>query len=119
MIFGSPDGTPGLDLQPAVVPTGRALPVDTTTGLTVSLSREPFLDWFTITLSNGHTEELEADETREWFRARGANMDLVEKALDHTWNFCHCQITIAKPRRVPLSDPSIQPDIGDLTDTGS
>lgn len=53
----------------------------------VKIAREPFGDYFTLTLPNGHTEELEPDDARAWFKEHGAEMDAVEKALDRTWNF--------------------------------
>lgn len=54
---------------------------------TVQIRREPFSDFFLLTLSNGHSEELEVEDTREWFRKHGADMDRIEVALDHAWNF--------------------------------
>lgn len=61
---------------------------------TVKLDREPFLPFVTLTVDNGSTEELEAEEARAWFRARGADMDQVEKCLDHVWNFYHAVFVI-------------------------
>ena len=61
----------------------------------VSVTREPFSDYFNITLATGHSEELETEETKQWFKDHGANMDVVDKALDHCWNFGSCEINIA------------------------
>lgn len=61
--------------------------------LHVVLTREPFIEFFTITLDNGHTEELDPEECRTWFKERGANMDKLEKVLDHCWNFYYAEVT--------------------------
>lgn len=59
--------------------------------LTVRLTREPFSPFVSLSViagdGAGSTEDLEADEARQWFRERGANMIMVEKALDDVWNF--------------------------------
>ena len=67
-------------------------------GLHVLITREPFSDFFVITLDNGHSEELEVEDTRKWFKDRGADMDKMEKALDQTWNFQRCEVIIDNPR---------------------
>lgn len=110
MISGKPQGDAELDLQPAVV---EKTPIIGPTPLEVDVIREMSLDWFTIQLPNGHSEELDPDDTRRWFRERGANMVLVERALDHAWNFGTVRITIANPRRPVIADQSVRPDIGD------
>lgn len=71
---------------------------------TIKIEREPWSDYFTITSPNGHSEELEVEETREWFRTRGANMDKLETVLDHVWNFRRAEVTI-KNFRAP-QEPS-------------
>jgi hypothetical protein len=70
--------------------------------LHVIIKHEIFSDFFTLVQSNGHTEELEPDEAREWFKIRGAKMDAVEKALDHAWNFKRAEFYIQTPK-----EPSI------------
>lgn len=62
--------------------------------LRVVVTREPWSDFFLLTLPNGHTEELETDPCKTWFKERGANMDAVDKALDHCWNFSYVEIVI-------------------------
>jgi hypothetical protein len=77
--------------------------------ITVNLRREPYCDWFIFQIDDGSSEELDPDDAREWFKQRGANMDVVEKALDYCWNFYKATITIKsprKPRRSPL-EPTI------------
>ncbi len=69
--------------------------------LHVVITREPFIEYFVITLDNGHTEELEPEECRAWFKERGANMDIVEKALDHCWNFYRSEVNIRNPKEPP------------------
>jgi len=54
--------------------------------VTIFITREPFVDFFILHIPKPdgtvHTEELEPDETVEWFRQRGGDMVLVEKTLD-------------------------------------
>lgn len=70
--------------------------------LHVLVTREMFSDYFVLTLDNGYTEELEPDDVRAWFKARGANMDVVEKCLDHAWNFMRAEININNPKEPSL-----------------
>jgi hypothetical protein len=79
--------------------------------LHVSIFREMFADFFELTLDNGHTEELEPDDTREWFRLRGASMDAVEKALDHAWNFRKAEFYIQTPREPLVNRPQYAPKL--------
>jgi len=79
--------------------------------LLVKVTRQPFEEWFKLDLPGGHTEELDPEETREFFRVRGADMDMVEKALDHCWNLYHVNIEIMKPKSVVLTDPRTEPNI--------
>lgn len=59
---------------------------------------EIYSDFFKIVQDNGHSEELEPEEARKWFQERGANMDAVEKALDHAWNFRRAEFYIQNPK---------------------
>jgi hypothetical protein len=68
----------------------------------VVITREPFGDFFMLTLDNGHTEELGVEDTRLWFKERGAEMDKIEKVLDHCWNFYRSEVIIHKPKSPPL-----------------
>lgn len=77
----------------------------------VKIRREPFLPWFTLELDNGYSEELEADEARSWFKLRGANMDVVEKALDHSWNFYNAEIWISNYREPEILNKNVAPQI--------
>lgn len=80
--------------------------------LHVTILRPPFTgDFFTLVLDNGQSEELEVEETREWFRVRGANMDVVEKALDEAWNFAESGITIKNPKVPRVLHSAIQPKL--------
>jgi hypothetical protein len=83
--------------------------------LTVFVTREAFVDFFILHIpkSDGsvHTEELDPDETVEWFRERGADMILVEKALDHVWNFYKGSIEIENYREPAIKEPLLQPKI--------
>lgn len=86
--------------------------------LTFLITREPFTEFFTIHLvdpntgnPNGYTEELDVDETTEWFRLRGANPALLDKALDHIWNFYKGAFEITNYREPPVRNASIRPKI--------
>jgi hypothetical protein len=82
------------------------------TALHVIIKREIFADFFTLVLDNGHSEELEPDEARAWFKQRGANMDAVEKALDHAWNFKRSEFYIQNPKEPALANrPSYAPKL--------
>jgi len=79
--------------------------------LHVVVTREPFMDFFLLTLDNGYTEELEVEDTRAWFKERGADMDKVEKALDHCWNFYYSEINILNPKEPNKSNLPHAPNI--------
>jgi len=76
--------------------------------LLVKIYREPFIDFFQLTVGES-SEELDPEDTRDWFRVRGANMDIVEKALDHSWNFRHATLMIENPKEVVVKNQHIQP----------
>lgn len=71
--------------------------------LFVEIHREPFEDFFTLKF-DGNSEDLEADAVREWFKKRGANMDVIEQALDRAWNFYRADVAIKNP--LPVSKVS-------------
>jgi hypothetical protein len=79
--------------------------------LHVLVTREPFMDYFTITLDNGYTEELDVEDCRRWFSERGANMDSVDKALDHCWNFQRAEININNPKEPPSPKIPFAPNL--------
>lgn len=86
--------------------------------LTFLVTRVPFTDFFTIFLvdmntgkPNGQSEELDVDETFEWFRVRGADMPLLEKALDHVWNFYKGAFEITNYKEPPIKNASVRPKI--------
>lgn len=56
------------------------------------------MDFYVITMDDGYTEELEIEDCKQWFKDRGANMDAVDRALDHTWNFRRAEIVIRNPK---------------------
>jgi hypothetical protein len=70
--------------------------------LHVIILREPFGEFFTLVLDNRHTEELEPEDCRQWFKDRGADMQKVEKALDQTWNFYRAEVNIRNPKEPPM-----------------
>jgi hypothetical protein len=78
-----------------------------TPDLRVHVTRIPFDDFFHLTfVRDGRevSEELEAEDTRKWFKERFtkppsretelAREEAIEKALDETWNFYEAWITI-------------------------
>ena len=66
--------------------------------LHVIILREMWGEFFTLVMANGQTEELDPEETREWFRVRGADMDKLERVLDQAWNFKRAGVEIENPR---------------------
>lgn len=66
--------------------------------LHVIIQREMWSEYFVLTLPNGQTEELDVEQTRDWFKQRGANMDAMEKVLDHCWNFGRSEALIVNPK---------------------
>lgn len=70
--------------------------------LHVVVTRVMFDDFFVLLLDNGHTEELEVEDAKQWFKDRGADMDVVDKALDHCWNFLRAEVNINNPREPTL-----------------
>lgn len=80
--------------------------------IVVKLTREPFTHFFTIHVESGEmqgsSEDLDPEETRTWFKSHGADMVVVEKALDECWNFYGARrdirVRINKPTR-PIKPP--------------
>jgi hypothetical protein len=88
--------------------------------LTYLVTREPFTDFFIIHLVdpktgkhyNPHqTQELSLEETVDWFRARGADPILLEKSLDHVWNFYRGAFEISNYREPKVLNPGITPQL--------
>jgi hypothetical protein len=79
--------------------------------LHVTIVREQFSQFYLLTTDNGHTEEFDIDETRAWFKERGADMEVVQKALDHAWNFIRAEVDIEHPKEPPRSPIPYAPDI--------
>jgi hypothetical protein len=81
--------------------------------LAVQIKREPFADMFDLVMDNGHSEQLEPDELREWFKVRGGDVEKLEPVLDYCWNFPKWQkIVIANPR--PVRRPDFSPNLDPL-----
>jgi hypothetical protein len=79
--------------------------------LHVILLREMWGDFFTLVLDSGHTEELEPEETRTWFKVRGADMDKMEKVLDQCWNFGRAEAIIDNSKEPPVTRLPYSPNI--------
>ena len=84
------------------MPNAVTPPAPPTNTLHVLVTREPFIEYFTLTLDNGHTEELEVEDCKQWFKDRGADMAKVDKALDHCWNFYRVEIVLKNSKEPPL-----------------
>lgn len=89
------------------------LPLPSPKPLHVTVERTAGLPWFVVILDSGESEELEPDETRAWFKVRGANMDVVEGALDYCWNFWRVEVTINNPKTPPRSTLLTAPHVSD------
>jgi hypothetical protein len=86
--------------------------------LTFFVTREPFTDFFIIHLVDTKTGklhnppqtlELSPEETVEWFKARGADSILLEKSLDHVWNFYRGAFEISNYKEPKVLNPGITP----------
>jgi hypothetical protein len=81
----------------------------------IFVTREPFVDFFILHIpkpdGSVYTEELDVDETMEWFRSHGGDMVLTEKALDHCYNFARCAIEIEHYKEPPVKYPALEPKI--------
>jgi hypothetical protein len=96
-----------MDPSPTVV-SDLAIPAEITTpDLRVHVTRIPFDDFFHLKyVKDGRetSEELDADETRKWFKERFkkppsretelAREEAIDKALDECWNFYETWITV-------------------------
>jgi hypothetical protein len=85
--------------------------IDPKAPLHVVITREPWMDFFSISLDNGYSEELNPEETRHWFKIRGANMDILERALDDCWNFYKTEYVIENPKVPSVANPRLQPKL--------
>lgn len=74
------------------------MPLEPPKPLHVLVLRTPFSDFFVLQMDDGQSEEFEPEDCRAWFKDRGANMDKVEAALDHCWNFQRAEILIHNPK---------------------
>jgi hypothetical protein len=80
--------------------------------LLVIITREPFSDYFTLHLPNGHTEELEPDEARKWFKDHGVNDDEgLEHCLDMCWNFYKHEVLIDAYVEPAVANPRYAPQV--------
>jgi hypothetical protein len=83
--------------------------------ITILVTREMWSDTFTLHVPKAdgtvYTEELDTDETTEWFRVRGANMKVLEKFMDHVWNFLKGTFTIENYREPKIKNVAIDPKI--------
>lgn len=73
-------------------------PNDVPNSLRIFIVREPFDDFYTMVMDNGQTEEFDEDGTREWLIERGADEDLMNKAIIQAWNFKSAILHIHNPK---------------------
>jgi len=98
------------DDSPEARPVFSGLPPSGTV-LHLIISREMWGEFFTLHMDNGQTEELDPEEVRKWFKERGADMDKIEKVLDHVWNFGRAEVEIETPRTPTIRRLPYEPNI--------
>jgi hypothetical protein len=79
--------------------------------LHVVVTRDQFSSFYTIWIDEQPVEELEIEEVTQWFKERGANMDMVKEALDHCWNFVRSEMEIENPKEPSTPKLPYAPDI--------
>lgn len=85
--------------------------VDAVPPLHVVVTREYGMEYLTLWLDDGTSEEFEVEECKQWFKDRGANMDKIDKALDHCWNFYRVELNIHNPKEPPKSKLAHAPKV--------
>lgn len=74
--------------------------------LRVFIIREPFDDYYLLINQNGHSEEMDEMQVREWLSERGALEELVDKVVAQAWNFYSAMCLIRNPKTpIPVYDP--------------
>lgn len=90
----------------------KQTPVTSPNALIVKIRREPFSPTFLLSLSNGNSEEVDCGpESYEWFKRRGADMKVVEKALDYAYNFYRAEVVINSPKSPVVSHERVKPRV--------
>lgn len=81
--------------------------------LNVYVTREPYSDFFLLELADGTSHELDVEETKKWFTDRGSDKYILEKVLDHIWNFYKGVVSIKNPVTPAVTAPqkSVLPQI--------
>lgn len=79
--------------------------------LLVIITREMYSTFYTLWVDESPVEELEVEDVREWFKQHGANMDVVNKALDQCWNFTTANVEIEHPREPSTPKLPYAPEI--------
>jgi len=71
-------------------------PSSNTAAVDLVITHTPFSgDSFTLMLPDKSTEEFDTEELRKWLKEHGAvNIDAVDRAIDHAWNFGRVTISI-------------------------
>lgn len=88
----------GVSIKEALLAQHKKFPPNTQPNtLRVFIVREPFDDFYTLVLDNGQTEEFDEGDTRAWLEQRGADEDLINKAVTQAWNFKSALIHIKNP----------------------
>jgi hypothetical protein len=65
--------------------------------LQVVIKHTPFVDGFDVEYL-GNSEMMDHQELLDWFKAAGAkNLEKVNEAINHAWNFGMAQVVIAEP----------------------
>ena len=105
----------GIQDEPRTYLPPGSLPTPTDKSLTVYITRIPFDENFTLHVPKAdgstYTEELDTDETVEWFKVRGADLIAVDKVLTHVWNFYKGAVEIVNYKVPAVKDPRLEPRI--------
>lgn len=100
----------GLSIRDRFLAHIKTIPPNTEPNtLRVFLVREPFDDYYMIILDNGQSEELEDEDVRAWLSMRGADEDLISRAITQAWNFYSAMVIIKNPKTPKLVYDPLDP----------
>lgn len=77
----------------------------------VVITRERFMDYFTVTMPDNQSEDLEATEALKWFQERNANVHTIEKALDYAWEHGEAVVEVSFWREPEINPSRVKPQI--------
>ena len=102
----------GQTIRDRFLAKAKAAPPNTVpNSLRVFLIREPFDDFYLIYLDDGKSEEMEEMDVRQWMADRGAEEDLIDRAVNQARNFYSASVIIPNPRTPPKIFDPVEPNI--------